>query len=275
MESSAPYILGPDEGPSQSNPGWTKQYLGNVTNLSKTLRYFTTHMYGVGPNECTTDLISNDTFLGNYRQMISQSVALGNAFNISTVCGECGNCFGGGVWNVTNTFASSFWYLDSLGFAAQSGMKKFIRSDLIGGDYAVIDYDSMQPNPDYYALLLWTRNMGRLAFSTSDDHVYAHCSKKGGMALLCLNNDQKNRTFQISNQTTDLSEASITVITADSLSSRSVCLMKKDNTCVDLIFNGKMVPLIPASPLTSNTFTLPPISYAFIHLPRTNTNQCK
>lgn len=49
--------------------------------------------------------------------------------------GEVGPAYSGGRMNATNRFLDSFWYLDHLGYLASTGVQRFARSTLLGGDY--------------------------------------------------------------------------------------------------------------------------------------------
>ena len=75
-------------------------------------------------------------------------------------CGECGPHNGGGVRHVTDTLASSFWYVDALGALASRGFAQHGRQALVGSHYGLLAETTHLPNPDYWALLAWKRLMG-------------------------------------------------------------------------------------------------------------------
>ncbi|KAG0464966.1 hypothetical protein HPP92_019130 [Vanilla planifolia] len=64
--------------------------------------------------------------------------------------GEAGGSFNSGAKDVSNTFVNSLWYLDQLGIASVFGHKVYCRQALIGGNYALLDTTTFEPNPDYY-----------------------------------------------------------------------------------------------------------------------------
>merc|ERR1719469_1637980 len=77
--------------------------------------------------------------------------------DIPLFCGECGPHNRGGIRNVTDRFISSFWYADALGGLARLGLKEFGRQALVGGNYAMLQMGSFEPNPDFYTAVLWKR----------------------------------------------------------------------------------------------------------------------
>jgi len=104
------------------------------------------------------------------------------------VLGEGGPHNGGGIDGVTNTFASSSYYLDALGVLPTVGVTGFNRQALIGGDYELINRTTFLPNPDYwvaygYRLLVGPRVLAATAVSADDPALnasirfYAHCAR--------------------------------------------------------------------------------------------------
>ncbi len=99
---------------------------------------------------------------------------------------------GGSPWAAT--FLDSFRYLNQLGALAQRGVQVVAHNTLAASDYALIDYDTMMPRPNYWAAVLWRRNMGARVLaapvSTAPElRLYAHClpGGKGGVGLLAIN----------------------------------------------------------------------------------------
>ena len=77
----------------------------------------------------------------------------------------------GGWDNVSNAFASGFWYVDALGRLARDGFSAVQRQSLASaraapggeefGNYALLsDSPAFDPNPDYFTAVLWGRLMG-------------------------------------------------------------------------------------------------------------------
>ena len=78
--------------------------------------------------------------------------------------GEAGGAYNSGRHLVTDAFMSSFWYLDGFGILSEYNHQSFCRQTLIGGNYGLLNTTTFEPNPDYYALLLWQRLMGKQVF---------------------------------------------------------------------------------------------------------------
>ena len=112
------------------------------------------------------------------------------------MAGEVGPHSHGGLNGCTNRFANSFWYLEVLGSLASRGVVAFARSTLIGGWYEMINKTTFEPNPDYYAALLWGYMMGyeHLNVSVTGSsavHAFASYTDNGIVAVI-LNTDAKN-----------------------------------------------------------------------------------
>eukprot|EP00479_Gromia_sphaerica_P001995 TRINITY_DN12354_c0_g1_i1.p1 TRINITY_DN12354_c0_g1~~TRINITY_DN12354_c0_g1_i1.p1 ORF type:complete len:155 (-),score=19.88 TRINITY_DN12354_c0_g1_i1:22-486(-) len=99
---------------------------------------------------------------------------------------------------ISDTFVSGFDWLNTLGSAAQNGHQSFCRQSLLGGNSALLDTATFEPNPDYYSSLLFKRLMGKEVFSTEIDkstpqlRVYAHCERRdsketNGITLMIIN----------------------------------------------------------------------------------------
>ena len=61
----------------------------------------------------------------------------------------------GGAKNITNTFTGTSWWLDELCRQGQLGADAVFRQVLVGGDYALIDGETLEPRPDFWASLLF------------------------------------------------------------------------------------------------------------------------
>jgi heparanase len=91
-------------------------------------------------------------------------------------------------------FVDTFRYLNQLGSLAQRGVKVVMHNTLASSDYGLLNEDTLEPRPDFWAALLWKRTMGDVVLDPGNLkdqslRLYAHCSKegKGGVALAALN----------------------------------------------------------------------------------------
>lgn len=77
---------------------------------------------------------------------------------------ETGHALYGGEPGLSDTYLSSIWWLDQLGLLAREGVSRVFRQSLVGSDYGLLDQNTFQPRPDYYASFLWKRLMGNMVF---------------------------------------------------------------------------------------------------------------
>ena len=61
---------------------------------------------------------------------------------------------------LASQFADSLRLLDQLGSLAQSGVKSVMINALAASDYGLIDGDTLEPRPDYWAAVIWKRTKG-------------------------------------------------------------------------------------------------------------------
>ncbi|BFM51428.1 glycoside hydrolase [Marinomonas sp. THO17] len=106
--------------------------------------------------------------------------------------GESGSAQCGGQTKLSDRFISSFWWADQLGRGAKLGQKVMIRQSLIGGDYALINRQTLKPNPDFWVSWLWQKLMGNQVYQvhSSDPSllVYCHKAQKSGKCTLLMIN---------------------------------------------------------------------------------------
>ncbi len=86
---------------------------------------------------------------------------------------ETGHALYGGEPGLSDTYLSSIWWLDQLGLLAREGVSRVFRQSLVGSDYGLLDQNTFEPRPDYYASFLWKRLMGNAVFR-------AHVVEKSG-----------------------------------------------------------------------------------------------
>jgi hypothetical protein len=104
---------------------------------------------------------------------------------------------GGDTW--ASEFVDSFRLLDQLGSLAQHSVKSVMINTLASSDYGMIDEETYDPRPNYWAALLWNRTMGTRSLdpnigSSFGMRIYAQCMKNapGGVSLLILNVDKSD-----------------------------------------------------------------------------------
>ena len=189
---------------------------------------------------------------------------------------EAGSASCGGQQGYSNRFEATFWYLNALGLLSRHGLSVLVRQTLSGSDYGLIDDATLQPNPDYWAALLWHRLMGTSIVAARTQgapptlRVYAACTRgNAGATLLALNLDPRHPARLSLPRTT--SAAQLYVVTAPQLLGRQVRL----NGRTLQVGHGGAVPPTPGKALGTRSATVPPASYAFVSLPGVGPARCR
>ena len=205
---NGPVIMGPDAGGGQYlSDFWAQLQARKRTSL---LKAFTYHSYSSGSAESAGRVarvsgtnggrgprgLRNATVLDWYGASgFEEDVAPVVAFNrpashTESWIGEMASAPGGGTPGVSDRYASLFFYIDSLSAAAAANFSGFLRQDLAGASYGLVqgcarttggagtsepapswsaynkrygwvpDVGTCTPNPDYWGALLWRRLMG-------------------------------------------------------------------------------------------------------------------
>ena len=69
-----------------------------------------------------------------------------------------------GLGQVDALFADVFWYIDAMGSKAKHVTVHSVAAD-VGIDYGMIDPETNDPLPDFYAGILWSQHMGTGGFA--------------------------------------------------------------------------------------------------------------
>jgi heparanase 1 len=200
-----------------------------------------------------------------------------HAPNAEVWLGETGNAQCGGEPGVSDRFVGSLWWMDELGLAASHGQRVVVRQTLAGSDYGLIDNETLAPNPDYWASLLWKRLMGRIVLdvkSTDDDpfvRTYAHCTPAGdGSISLLVINLHPDRTMQVRIDDLSTTAAQVYLVTSPSLTSSDAYLNDRR-----LRYTGYLPTLEPRRDIVAQgRLDLPAASYAFVVLPSAGATAC-
>ncbi len=108
---------------------------------------------------------------------------------------------GGNPW--ASTFLDTFRYLIEYATLARRSVKVIMHNTLAASDYGLLDQDTFEPRPNYWATVLWHNLMGtgvldpRIS-APPNTYVYAQCLKgrPGGVTLLVINADRQ-RNFHL------------------------------------------------------------------------------
>jgi heparanase len=144
---------------------------------------------------------------------------------------------GGNPW--ASTFLDTFRYLIEHASLARRGVKVIMYNTLAASDYGLLDQNTFEPRPNYWATLLWRKLMGTMVLDPqvsvpANTYVYAQClhGQRGGVTLLIVNADPQ-RSFDL-----DLPTA------ADRY---TLTAQKLEDTTVEL--NGKLLRLTSSGDL--------------------------
>jgi heparanase 1 len=77
---------------------------------------------------------------------------------------ETAHALYGGEPGISDTFASTLWWLDELGLVAREGVDKVFRQSLVGARYGLLDQETLDPRPDFWASFLWKKLMGPVVY---------------------------------------------------------------------------------------------------------------
>lgn len=170
-------------------------------------------------------------------------------------------------------FVDTFRYVNQLGLLAQKGVRTVMHNTLASSDYGLLDEETLEPRPDFWASLLWKRVMGETVLDpglAKDQslRVYAHCAKsgKGGVSLVALNTDPEHE------QTVTLPmPAEEFTLTASDLTSTQVLL---NGTELKAAADGSIGPLM-ASAVAKGSLRLAPASVTFLTFSAARNKSCR
>lgn len=191
--------------------------------------------------------------------------------------GETGHALYGGERGVSDRYIAGLWWLDQLGLMARSGVRVVMRQSLLGGDYALLDTETLAPRPDYWNSLLWKRLMGESVYAVAHDgdsqvRVYAHNTPQRRQSItMLLINLSHDAEIGVSVDTATLGftprEFEIYVVTADDPYARTISINGRPPELPTQLHlprgrtnpPGKSILHNPRNPIV-----VPPQSYAFV-----------
>jgi len=173
---------------------------------------------------------------------------------------------------LASQFVDTFRFLNQLGTLAQKGVQVVMHNTLASSDYGLLDEDSYDPRPNYWATLLWKRSMGAVVLDPNTSKVeslriYAHCAsgKSGGVTVLALNTDTTNeKTLEI-----PIAGERYT-LTSPELTSASVLLNGVELKAAP---DGS-IPSIRSLHIAAGDVRLPAASITFINFPAAQNKNC-
>ena len=240
---------------------------------------FSYHLYGALSQRCggampgmgtTAAAALSDEWLGrpdavyNYYASLRDRFAPGKPIWLTETADT--GC-GGNPW--ASTFLDTFRYVDSHARLAQKGVQMIAHNTLAASDYALLDENTLEPRPNYWAALLWRRLMGATVLKAGESaHVYAQClnDSPGGVVVLAINNDRT---------------ASKTITLAAASQRYSLTSPELESTRVDLngqelkLGPGDSFPPIAGAPTAAGQVVLAPASITFLAIPNAKNASCR
>lgn len=186
-------------------------------------------------------------------------------WNTETAQAACG----GSPWAAT--FLDTFRYLNQNGALAQKGVQVVMHNTLAASDYALIDQDTLQPRPNYWAAVLWQRTMGATVLAAPRSpspalRIYAHClpQKQGGVGLVALNTGEAAQQLNLGGKATTWT------MTGQPLDTREVLI---NGNKPGLAANGELTGLAGTS--VNGRLAIPGHAIAFAAVAGANNPACR
>ena len=166
---------------------------------------------------------------------------------------------GGNTWG--STFIDVFRTLNELGEFCTVTDGVIFHNTLASSDYGYLKHGTFEPRPNYFAVLLWNRLMGNVAYSSGEEiregaHVYVHSRKDGqeGYCYLVINNSAEPTTVELPK------EAEVYLLSGEGkLRSRKMCLNGK---ALEL-GEGDALPCLCGEKHAAGAFEMPAQTIAF------------
>ena len=238
---------------------------------------FSYHFYGTVSHRCMGNMTADkaltaewldrtdagEKFYGDLRDKFMPGKPMWLTETAEAACG--GDQFAG-------EFVDTFRFLNQLGTLAQKGVQVVMHNTLASSDYGLLNEDTLEPRPNYWAALLWKRTMGSVVLDpeTPKDQplrIYAHCTmgKKGGVTILALNTDTDHEHLL-----TLRKPAERYTLTASALTSGQVLL---DGAELKAEADGS-VGSLRADHVRSGVVHLAPSSVTFLVIPSAHNESC-
>ena len=206
-ESPKTVFLGPGsvgEGVPLAPGGGMMKLIGSEDILKATgpiFDAFSYHFYGAVSRRCMGNMSADKALTAEWLERTDAVEAFYAALRDKYVPGkpmwltETAEAACGGD-QFAGEFVDIFRYLNQLGTLAQKGVQVVMHNTLAASDYGLLNEETLEPRPDYWAALVWKRTMGSVVLDPgtrkdSSLRIYAHCAAggKGGVAVLALNTD--------------------------------------------------------------------------------------
>ena len=169
---------------------------------------------------------------------------------------------GGNPWAAT--YVDCFRYLEQLGRLAKKNVQVVMHNTLCASEYALLDQDTHEPRPNYWAALLWNKLMGTKVYKSNSEidgvDIFIHNLKgsSDGFAVLVVNPKEMETTIEIP------SGAQQYLLTADDILSKTIKLNGK----VLKLNSDDTLPELRGESIKIGDVVIPPRSIMFLAFDR-------
>ena len=279
-------LLGPGsvgEGPFAMAMGGMLQTEDLLRTTGPAFNIFSYHLYAAASQRCASmgdkvqttaaaarseEWLSRSEKINEYYASLRDSFEPGKPLWITeTADAACG----GNPW--ASTFLDTFRYLIEHASLARRGVKVIMHNTLAASDYGLLDQNTLEPRPNYWATVLWHKLMGMTVLdpqvsAAPNTYVYAQCleGRPGGVALLVINADRQ-RSFDLKFPT--FSERY--TLTAKQLKDPTVDLNGKP---LRLMRNGDL-PQLPGEPVNAGLVSFASTSISYLSFENAGNANCR
>ncbi|WP_163326240.1 hypothetical protein [Draconibacterium mangrovi] len=226
---------------------------------------FSYHFYGGVSKRCGGKLTAEDELTNEWFSKTEKELdyykALRDEYNpeapiwlTETAEAACG----GNPW--ASAYNDCFRYLEQLGRLAKNDVQVVMHNTICASEYALLDQDSHEPRPNYWAALLWSKFMGTKVYesgiSSQAVDVFVHDLKgsEDGITALVINPNGNESAIEIPK------DAEQYLLTADELLTKTV---KLNGKVLKLTANEKL-PDIKGEKVSAGTVSIPSYSIMFL-----------
>ncbi|WP_304238111.1 hypothetical protein [Jiulongibacter sediminis] len=158
------------------------------------------------------------------------------------------------------TYVDVFRYLEQLGRLAKMGVKSVMHNTLARSEYALLEHDTHEPRPNYWAALLWAQLMGTEVYDAGtlspgvDVFVHSLKGSSDGRTMLILNTTKEATVINLPGKGKKY------LLTAEELLTQKV---KLNGAELNLV-NGIEVPELKGQKVKEGAMSLPARSVLFV-----------
>jgi hypothetical protein len=135
--------------------------------------------------------------------------------------GESASCQCGGQPGISDTLLDALWLADWIGVMAEEGSTTLVRQTIVGGDYGLIDPDTLDPRPSLLAYVMYRRTVEGYRLETVSErslvkaHGYCSAGMDGSVTTVLSNPSGRLLTVEISLAGTEVASARQWTVGAD------------------------------------------------------------